>query len=446
MFRVHRVSEQRPQGVRRGLEVVDRLEEGRHVQCRRGAGPAGHLIEIQNGQDIIHVPGHADDIGAHRVRTVAGTALVDGDEDVQRLPDRVARPTERGPNGIGRVTVPGPPSRIAQVGGWAVRDPIARAGVRPVPDPIARLRIRVARRGLVGGGLLVGPVQPNQGLSKPFHSEGHVAIGPALFSQEDPGHVPVSARMLADIQGRHVEAEHLGPPDRPHYGKTSRVTTSVREQAPVDGPQVFQIVGGAPVAAVLAGSSGLQPGPHEGQEGTVSHGPMPRPDAFIDLRVRLPVPGDDLIHLLGPPYPGAGLAQMTPEPLQLRLVQAQDEGLMASQGSPHGLCVDGRIPIHVAPDPGREPDQRPASGQRGAITAGSAIPVLEGFTEHLVQGRHHTIEHGDEIEEHVFHLVAHGRPDRGVFLRLPGRGDLGPDASLERPLFRGRQRGIESVQ
>ncbi len=63
VFTVDVEREQLPQDLRRRLEIVERLEQGRHMEARRTARPAG---QQEDGEHIRGAAGHRDDERAER--------------------------------------------------------------------------------------------------------------------------------------------------------------------------------------------------------------------------------------------------------------------------------------------------------------------------------------------------------------------------------------------
>ena len=209
------VVEQALHDLRRALDVLARLEQRRDVERHGFAlrAQVAPLREQQHRQDVVRPVRHADDIRPDRVSSVLTPAVGDRLEDGQRAA------------AFGRQR---PERRFAS---------------------LERL-LEPSRALLVVGG------------------------EPALLLQRLADDAPVNERVLADIDGREVEAEGTHAPQQAAHCEQAGIAALVRAQAvghelEVGDELVRRFVG---KRVVVVG--GLEPRGHEAQIGAIRHLPV----------------------------------------------------------------------------------------------------------------------------------------------------------------------------
>ena len=293
MRAVHRVSEQRAHHRRGSLQVVDGLEQRRHVQ-RHGIvlDAAGHPSQCKHRQRIGGSAAHADDVGAERVFAITCAGLAHGAEHRE-----------------------------------------------------------AARGGVVGCRVRQGTAEPAMQVREAFveRTRGPVAVAEQLGD----GSV-MHGGILAQVQAREMEAETAHPQAHALQGVQAGMVAAMRAQAVGDQVEIRQQAAGTAVAALRALGGRLEARAHQVQQLAIDHVHLARlqPPCGVGQQCAVLVQpprnaGIDAGAL-------GGLGEDAHQLAEIGGVVADHLGALRFQRGEDGVGTDVRVAVHVAADPGAE--------------------------------------------------------------------------------------------
>ena len=311
------VVEQRTHHPGGGVQVVDRLEQRRHVQRHFAIAlafrAAGNARQRQHRQRVGGVAAHADDVGAEGIGAVALARRLHRAEDLQR----------------GR----------------------------------RRFRIRHLRPRRFDQG--VQPLQPL--LQRP--------IAPVVVTLQRAKRGVVGRRVLAQVQRCHMEAEAARAPQQAPQRQATGMVAAVGRQAGLDQLQVGEefIDGAVGVARVR-----IQPRRHQLQQLAVRHVLLPRAQRSGSLGHGVAVRGQAFLDITADTGAVAGLGQHPSQRPQLVAVLRQHLRALRGERRLDGVGAHVGIAIHVAAHPGAEAQH---VGQFDALAPGRLHRIAEDLVE-----------------------------------------------------------------
>ncbi len=252
----------------------------------------------------------------------------------------------------------------------------------------------------------------------------------------------MSARGLRDVQGRDVKPEGAHAPDETAHQEISGVPAAVVGQTVGRQLYVGEQLAGILVRVGTALVGRLEPLADLSEEDPVGHAVVARGRKRLrsreQRRVRIDARRQIAVHVDA----ARALAQRLGELPALVEISRDDELLVTLQGLAYGFAVDIGVPVHIAADPGAEP-QDAGHVQRFFRDAERAC---ESGLDFLVEQRHHPIQDLDQVEKDVLALVRHREAFAWMLLGLPDARDVEPHPRPQGIELGDHQRGIEPVE
>jgi hypothetical protein len=327
-------------------------------------------------------------------------------------------------------------------------DAVVRAAHEPEqPQRLVRLRVEVEHGRGQGAGLVE---LAREDLHAPVLVESLPVVAVAVPGEHRREGAAVTARVLAQVEGHEVEAEHLRL-------DLEVADPAVRQRVAVDAAQALaqRDEVGDQLAGVCvhtgAGAVVRAPGAGRRRLGAQQHLVDQREVLAVGLagiapvdvlglgRQRAPELVESTGELLRGPAAGAH-RQVRVQPVDAAPQQAQREGLGLAQGLLGDLGGHVGVAVPVATDPGPQPEEAPHVGLVRALGG-------QRLAELAVQTRHEVVDPGVDPVQPVADLVDHGgRPHAGL-VGEPQRRHLLGEVALDPPAFLGCQAvAVEAAQ